>query len=167
MIAMSPDTAVPPTTDAESGQLASRSVRLGAALLDTLINAAIFIAVGSYVAGSFDAAMAWSKTAPPLQSFTVDMAGFAVYSLLHGYLLATRGQTIGKRLCGIRIVRTDGTPAGLWRILSLRLFPIILLSALPLHHLSNVFTWLDCLLIFRSSHQCLHDQIADTVVVKA
>jgi uncharacterized RDD family membrane protein YckC len=167
MIAMSPDTAVPPTTDAESGQLASRSVRLGAALLDTLINVAIFIAVASYMTGSFDAAMAWSKTAPPLQSFTVDMAGFAVYSLLHGYLLATRGQTIGKRLCGIRIVRTDGTPASLWRILSLRLFPIILLSALPLHHLSNVFTWLDCLLIFRPSHQCLHDQIADTVVVKA
>ena len=97
----------------------------------------------------------------------MDVAGFAVYSLLHGYLLATRGQTIGKRLCGIRIVRTDGRPAGLWRILFLRFFPIVLLSALPVHLLSNIFTWLDCLLIFRRSHQCLHDQIADTVVVKA
>jgi uncharacterized RDD family membrane protein YckC len=167
MIATSPDDALPPTTDAESGQLASRSVRLGAALLDTLINGAIFIAVGSYLAGSFDAAMAWSKTASPLQTFTANMAGFAVYLLLHGYLLATRGETIGKRLCGIRIVRTDGKPAGLWRILALRLFPITLLSALPLPHLSSVFTWLDCLLIFRASHQCLHDQIADTVVVRA
>lgn len=167
MITTSPDAALPPTPDAEAGQLASRGARFGAATLDTLINVAIFIAVGSYVAGSFGAAMAWSKTASPLQSFTANMAGFAVYLLLHGYLLAARGQTIGKRLCGIRIVRTDGTPAGLWRILALRIFPITLLSALPIPYLSNVFALVDCLLIFRTSHKCLHDQIADTVVVNA
>jgi uncharacterized RDD family membrane protein YckC len=167
MIATSPDAAVPPTPDAEAGQLASRRGRFGAATLDTLINVAIFIAVGTYLAGSFDAAMAWPKTASPLQTFTASMAGFVMYLLLHGYLLATRGQTIGKRLCGIRIVRTDGKPAGLWRILALRIFPITLLSALPIPYLSNVFSLVDCLLIFRPSHKCLHDQIADTVVVKA
>ena len=168
MIAKLPDAAVLPMTDAaEPGQLASRRVRLGAVLLDTLINGTIVIAVASYVAGSLDTAMAWSKTASSLQIFSANMAGFALYSLLNGYLLATRGQTIGKRLCGIRIERTDGRSAGLWRILLLRMSPVALLSALPIPYLANAFAFVDFLLIFRPSHKCLHDQIADTVVVNA
>jgi uncharacterized RDD family membrane protein YckC len=167
MIATSPDAALPPTTDTEPGQLASRRIRLSAALLDTLVNCAIVIPVGSYMAGGFHAFLAWSRAASPLQTFAANMAGFALYLLLHGYLLATRGQTIGKRLCGIRIVRSDGRPAGLGRILSLRVFPITLLSSLPLPYLSNVSGLIDCLPIFRPSHKCLHDHIADTVVVNA
>ena len=150
---------------AEPGQLASRRMRLGAVLLDALITGTIVIAVGSYLAGGLDAVVAWSKAASPLQLFLANMAGFALYLLLHGYLLATHGQTIGKRLCGIRIVRADGQPAGLWRILLLRMSPIFLLSALPIAYLANVFALVDCLLIFRSSHKCLHDHIADTIVV--
>jgi uncharacterized RDD family membrane protein YckC len=167
MIATSPDAALPPTPDTESGQLASRGTRFSAALLDTLVNCAIIIPVGTYMAGGFHAFLVWSKTASPLQNFAATMAGFALYLLLHGYLLATRGQTIGKRLCGIRIVRTDGRQTGLWRILFLRVLPITLLSSLPIPYLSNVSGLVDCLLIFRASHKCLHDHIADTVVVNA
>ena len=37
--------------------------------------------------------------------------GFILFLVIHGYLLATRGQTVGKTLLKIRIVRSDGSPA--------------------------------------------------------
>ena len=33
--------------------------------------------------------------------------------------------------------------------------------------IGGVYALVDCLLIFRASHKCLHDNIADTIVVKA
>src|SRR5688572_28046641 len=47
------------------------------------------------------------------------LLGLFVYNLV---LLNQRGQTLGKRWIGIKIVRTDGTPASLGRILGLRMF---------------------------------------------
>ncbi|MBW2454808.1 MAG: RDD family protein [Deltaproteobacteria bacterium] len=49
--------------------------------------------------------------------------------VLQGYLAATRGQSIGKRLWGMRVVRVDGTPVTFWRGLLLRSW---LLGLVPL-----------------------------------
>ena len=51
------------------------------------------------------------------------IAGFAIFLILHGYLLQTRGQTIGKIALGIRIVRTDGARASLGRLAGLATSP--------------------------------------------
>jgi len=72
---------------------------------------------------------------------------------------------VGKRALGIRIVRSSGERASLGRIFALRYLPVTLLGAIP--YLGPVFSLVDILLIFRDSRQCLHDQIADTIVVKA
>ena len=61
--------------------------------------------------------------------------------------------------------RSSGEPATLGRIFLLRFLPVTLLGAVPL--LGNVLTLVDILLIFRDSQKCLHDQFADTIVVKA
>jgi uncharacterized RDD family membrane protein YckC len=87
------------------------------------------------------------------------------YAILNIYLLYKNGQTVGKYFFGIKIVRTDGSRAGVWRILLLRWFVMWLIKSIPV--IGFIITWLDPLLIFRESHKCLHDDIADTIVIKA
>lgn len=81
------------------------------------------------------------------------------------YLVHKNGQTIGKKMVGIKVVRTDGSRASLGRIFWLRNVPLWLVSIIPL--VGGIISLVDTLLIFRSSRQCLHDQIAGTIVVEA
>jgi len=88
-------------------------------------------------------------------------------------LLYRHGQTIGKRWLKIRIVRRDGSRCGLLRIIFLRVLPISLV-ALSLGFFLSFLTGvaflprlLDALFVFRADRRCIHDHIADTVVVKA
>jgi uncharacterized RDD family membrane protein YckC len=92
------------------------------------------------------------------------VVGFAlgIYTLV---LLYRSGQTIGKKIVGIRIVRTDGSRAGLLRILGLRYIVPGVISAIPL--LGFFFALADALVIFGEQRRCIHDYIADTIVVDA
>jgi uncharacterized RDD family membrane protein YckC len=90
--------------------------------------------------------------------------GALIFILLNGYLLATRGQTIGKVLLKIRIVRPSGEAVSPTRLV-LRYgagFVAGLVMAVVW-----VYSLIDCLMIFRKSRRTLHDEIADTIVVKA
>ncbi len=88
-----------------------------------------------------------------------------VYLAVNGHLLSTRGQTLGKKACGIKIVRLDGTLPTLvesfWRRYAL--FQAV--GQIPL--LGPLFNLVDVCFIFRDSRRCLHDEIAGTLVVKA
>lgn len=74
-----------------------------------------------------------------------------------------RGQTIGKSALKLRIVRKDGTPADRARIITRRLLPIQLIAQIPF--VGGLVGFIDCLCIFRSQRNTLHDDIADTKVV--
>jgi len=76
-------------------------------------------------------------------------------------LKRANGQTIGKKWLKIKVVRADGSPASLGRIFWLRNFVNGFLSLIPLYGI------IDSLFIFSESRQCLHDKIADTIVVNA
>lgn len=89
--------------------------------------------------------------------------GFVLFVVLQGYLLITRSQTIGKVFLKTRIVRRDGTRASGIRIIGLRYGIAYLCSFLSIG--ATVFALADCLLIFRKSRCCLHDLVADTIVV--
>jgi len=71
------------------------------------------------------------------------------------------GQTIAKRIVGIKVIRTDGSAASLGRIFWLRNVVNALLGVIPLYNFVEV------LFIFGEGRQCLHDKIADTIVVRA
>jgi uncharacterized RDD family membrane protein YckC len=62
-------------------------------------------------------------------------------------------------------VRSDGSPASFGRIVGLRYLPTSLITLIPV--VGMFYALLDCLLIFRRSRRCLHDNIADTIVVTA
>jgi uncharacterized RDD family membrane protein YckC len=77
------------------------------------------------------------------------------------YLVGQSGQTLGKRLRNIRMVRSDGSPVSVARVILLRnLVPGLVNSA------CGFFSLVDALFIFGEERRCLHDVIADTIVVR-
>ena len=146
-----------------AGTLAGRGARLGAAMIDVVI---AMLAFG---------AIAWLTpfnifVTDPTQGLWLPMArntliGFVFFLLFHGYLLATRGQTIGKMLVKIRIVRLDGSRASFARLVGLRFFVNSLFTLIPV--VGPLYGMVDALFIFRAERRCVHDLIADTVVVQA
>jgi uncharacterized RDD family membrane protein YckC len=107
---------------------------------------------------------------------TISLGGFASFTAMHGYLLATRAQTIGKWLVGTRIVRADNDEVPtLARTVSLRygtlaIGPVATLSVLVLNwsvipYVLIVVGLIDIALVFRRDRRCLHDLIARTKVV--
>ncbi|MEI2453262.1 RDD family protein [Lysobacter firmicutimachus] len=80
-------------------------------------------------------------------------------------LLAQSGQTLGKRWLKIKIVRLDGSPASLGRILGLRMIVIGLIESVPC--LGALFSLANALWIFGDESRCLHDLLADTKVINA
>jgi uncharacterized RDD family membrane protein YckC len=112
--------------------------------------------------------------------------GVAVYSALFLYLRATRGQDIGKYFIGIKIVREDGSPAGLVHSFLKRefLFDCIVVGlattgqffmesdtclgpiGYAIYFAALLAELLNTLAIFGENRQCLHDRLAGTIVVK-
>ena len=95
-------------------------------------------------------------------AFQAAMLAWLVYNLK---LMHEFGQTFGKKVMGIKVVRTDGSRLGLLRWITHRVLVIGLIGVIP--YVGWVVTLADVLAIFRESRQCLHDQIADTMVIVA
>lgn len=82
---------------------------------------------------------------------------------LHRY-----GQSVGKRILGLRIVRSDGSRAGVGRLFVVReLLPIAILTCLGIliPILAAIGYIVDHVPILSGPRRCIHDSIADTIVV--
>ena len=145
----------------QTGQeLAGRGMRFVSAMVDGLLQFGVFWVLSLV--------MPWSVFNPApsaTQMVTSAGLGLVVFLLLQGYLLVQRGQSIAKMLFSLRIVRRDGSKASPARILGLRYGLGFVIAVVPF--IGMIYVLIDCLLIFRGSRQCLHDQIADTIVVRA
>ena len=100
-----------------------------------------------------------------VRDFPIMVTIFVILNIvLHIPFLLLNGQTIGKKLVGIKMIRSDGTKLSLGRWLALRTLPVWALMFIP------QFGWplliIDQLTIFRADLKCLHDLAADTIVVK-
>jgi uncharacterized RDD family membrane protein YckC len=89
------------------------------------------------------------------------LLAFVAWCWLTILFVARNGQSIAKKMLGIKVVRSDGSKASLGRIFLLRNVVNGLLAILPF------YGFVDALLIFGEARQCVHDKIADTIVVKA
>jgi len=155
--------------DPEAAELepADRGTRLGANLLDGLISGLPAIAlIWGLLAflgyGLFDADAA-EPSEWLLSLLSVIIAG-GLYLAINGHLLARYGQSVGKRVCGLRIIRQDGGPLTLWDAFVKRYLSILLLGQIPIA--GNLVSLVDALFIFRADRRCLHDLLAGTLVVK-
>lgn len=97
-----------------------------------------------------------------MEAMPVFLGGLLAGALLQLGLLAFQGRSLGKRWTGLRIVRTDGGPAGALRILFVRT-PVQLLNYLPI--LSPVLLIVNLVLAVRPPHESVHDRAAGTRVV--
>jgi uncharacterized RDD family membrane protein YckC len=161
-----PQAEVRDTVAHDEAELAGRGERFGAAVLDgivvaVLIGAPLMIGAdfGALAAGNYAGAFSGAGSA-------LAGVGVLVWLGITAYLVNKNGQTIGKKLVGIKVVRSDFSRASLGRIFWLRNFVNGIPGMIPL--VGNFYGLVDHVFIFVGERrQCVHDKIADTVVVKA
>ncbi len=152
--------------DYQEGQwvLADRGIRLVAKIVDSLIFGLVpGIAIGAAIALP---AMS-EKQSQGIVAVVFALIGIAAFLFVVIYnmlLLHRHGQTIGKRLFNIRILRSDGSHCDLLRVIFARWLPVTLLGFIPL--IGYVVSLVDPLMIFGNDQRCWHDLLADTIVVK-
>lgn len=148
--------------------LADRSIRLGASILDGLIFGLLVyvpLVVATLMTSAPQAALDGSsgfQDEPALGvGVVVALIGFLACVAVNIKFMKANGQSIGKKACGIKVVRSDGSEASLSRLIWLRNVVNLLLGVIPLYGI------IDSLFIFGEARRCLHDHIADTIVIKA
>lgn len=155
-----------------SASLAGRGSRLGAYLLDQLI-ALVLILPGLWkllqpFMKDLEAGNAptpeelLANIAPALPLLIIPLLAFVIVQVV---MLVKNGQTIGKKMLGIRIVKLDGSNPGFTNVIIMRGILPGLIGGIPM--VGPVFSLIDVLLIFREDHRCVHEMIAGTIVVKA
>lgn len=156
-------------TDDTAGvsQLASRWARLGAAILDGFLIAIVTIPI-LMALGIFETAIASAQSGEAMSlQYTLMSAvmGIAAFFLLNGYLLAKKGQTVGKKLVNIRITDMDGSQVSFGKLIGLRYVPFWGVGYIPI--IGSILALVNVLFIFRSDKRCVHDLIAGTQVINA
>jgi len=143
--------------------LASRSERLGAILIDSLfVGVPIFAFL--ILRFGFNGILELQKEYGLAFSVVSFLVGQAIYLIANGWLLFKYGQTIGKKLMSIKIVDQKEVLPPFYRVYGLRQFLISLIVMIPI--LGNFFSIVDALFIFRNDKRCIHDHLAETKVVK-
>ncbi|WP_019630912.1 RDD family protein [Actinomadura atramentaria] len=118
-----------------SGSAASYGRRLGALFIDW----ALSLLIASVLTRALDL--------DPSQRSLVALGVFGVQAWL---LTGLAGLTIGKRLCGVRVIRLDGRPLGLGWGLARAFLLVLFVPAL----------------IWDRDHRGLHDRAANTAVIR-
>jgi uncharacterized RDD family membrane protein YckC len=163
---------------------ADRGARLLARVIDWLIELACAIP-GGIILGpelvKFALAVSQGKE-PDLDDLNLPrvavgaavlLGAWLLFLVVQVWMLSVRGQSIGKRIIGLRIVKLDGTEPGFVHAWLMReaLVTAIGMAAgfIPIIGpilLRPAFHLVDWCLIFRDDELCLHDTIANTRVVK-
>jgi len=152
----------------EERMLASRWSRLGASIVDSLVMMVpvflIYFAAGTSLIPMSVADVENISQRTWLFETLASIVSIGVYLAINGYWLATKGQTVGKKLVGIKIVSRENTLVPLGKIIGLRCLPFWIASMIPF---VKIISFIDVLFIFRENRRCLHDDLADTMVVRA
>ena len=141
--------------------LADAGTRLVAQLLDGLafavavVPALVLAGIGGAIGGE-SVAMGLGVIGA-----LVGLIGLVVYQ---ARLLGSKGQTIGKRAMKLRIVdAADGSNPGIGRAFWTRYVANGMISGIP--YLGSLYSLVDVLFIFREDRRCVHDHLAQTIVV--
>ncbi|HRH98687.1 MAG TPA: RDD family protein [Prosthecobacter sp.] len=164
-------------------EMASRGIRLVAKLIDwTMMLVPLFVLLMAIMDAPFEAEIRKHQNDPTAlmdalqrQIDKVQTVGnptvmamswlMLVILISNVVMLGIRGQSIGKLLTGIQIVRAqDGTKAGFMKAVLLRWFLFAVIESI--RFVGPVITLGNVLMIFRKDRRCMHDLVADTIVTK-
>lgn len=145
-------------------ELAGRGHRFGAAMIDGLIAMLLGLPI-AYAVGIIGMAnfMKGQSGHSFMMSLEMGVLGFVIFILTQGYFLQKNGQTIGKKIVGIRIVDLDEKNPGIGTLLGRRYAPIFIAQIVPT--IGPFLGMIDPMFIFRRDRRCIHDLIASTKVV--
>jgi uncharacterized RDD family membrane protein YckC len=155
----------------EDLQKASRGSRLGAVFIDGLLFSLPFLP--AYLAampaivqrGTRNPLSIWSAVAATGGWFYFAICAGLITAAITATLVHTNGQTIGKKWLGIKVVRKDGSRASLGRIFWLRYLLSTVIGIIPM--IGSLYGLVDALFIFGDARRCVHDHLADTIVIRA
>jgi uncharacterized RDD family membrane protein YckC len=157
---------VPLVTDDAQLPLASRGARLGAVIIDWLIITAILFVVQA-VTGTLQKTVitegGYFVSFRMAQTWYWALVWVGLWAAVN-WVFLQQGQTIGKRLLKLKVLRKDGAPADLLRLIVHRTLVLNVLALLPF--IGWIIPLVDGLLIFRQDRNTLHDDLADTKVVR-
>ncbi|WP_405087051.1 RDD family protein [Microbispora sp. NBC_01389] len=149
----------PPPFGQTAPRLAGRWRRLFAGIVDGVIVSLVTAPVTwDDWRAAYDDVTGVVTRVPAGDGLVVAVIGFLYYWLLQSYW---NGQTVGKRLFGMRVVRETGEPAGLGPV-AVRQAVMTVLGSLCCLGLVDL-AWI----LFDPRKQALHDKAARTLVVDA
>ena len=141
---------------------AARWQRLLAAGIDfvTVAALALFLALAT---GAFEHHQDWVGARPQMRAYGLALLS---YLLINLYFLSNAGQTLGKKLVGIRMVaRSDNRTLETWRY-ALRVLPLCCVAVIWFDAIFIVIFLVNLLPMLTPQRRCLHDYLADTWVVR-
>ena len=144
----------PDTVDLRLAKPASFTDRATAFSLDQVLIACIMLWIG--ITGTLLLRLMqedFHLTYIPLFAWAYFLVDGAYYTFMHGY----SGQTVGKIIMGIRVIRADGTPLSYPAAFQRWIFYCASSMTLGIGYLQAIFT---------ENNQALHDMLAETVVVE-
>lgn len=145
---------------------ASRTKRLLGALLDGFLVAIALVVGVAAVFGLVAAGVVQFDAENPsllnnINALCVMYFPAFALALFQWNMTAVEGQTIAKKLLGMRIVLRNGSSPGFFQGVLLRSWGITLLGMIPFVSLLNI------LFIFGEPRRCLHDYLAGTYVINS
>ena len=146
---------------ANGNPLAGRWIRLGASIIDGIIILLVTLPI-MYLTGGFNG---FPEEEPSI-FYTLGMGviGIIFFIIIHGRFLIRDGQTIGKRVLGIKIVTLENTLPDMSN-LAKRYGFYLLIGNVPF--VGPIINLVNILFIFSESRRCLHDHVGGTKVVEA
>ena len=130
--------------------------RIGAAVVDVLVLAIVFLLAGV----AFGGAEAGDGQASVRLEGAQALVYFAIVLIYYFAAEAATGQTLGKRVLGLRVVRLDGSPAGAGAIALRTILRVV--DSLPFAYIVGLIV-----MLATPSKQRVGDLAAGTVVVAA
>lgn len=145
----------------EKNPIANKMNRFLASLIDVVVMMCVVIPATFFI-GIFDSLM---KGQEPtfVQNLIIGFSALVVFFVLNTHLLMKHGQTIGKKLLGIKIVDLDGNLPNFSKHLVKRYGMYFGLGYIPV--VGQFLSLINILFVFGKDARCGHDHFARTKVV--
>jgi len=144
-------------------ELASRGKRWLAAFIDSLIIIVIAFALMFALIGLGNDPEAMKENGALTIIWPIIL--LVTFFAINWRHLSKSGQTIGKRILGIRVITLTGEVPNVWSHIFRRYLIFWGIPLIPV--IGEAIGFIGILLIFGSQRRCLHDYVAGTKVIKA